>query len=278
MGVILVEGCAVTKQPLWLEIWFNGKLLGGVPLYLSIGGVEQMFRHYNMCAYGNGTVDTGNPSRYDAPNEPPTNGKNLVFLHGYNVNQQEARGVESEMFKRFYWSGSQARFYGITWNGAESKQDVAIQALPQSDRFTPNFHTNVVNALQTALHLANFLNGMSGETTVAAHSLGNMVVLSAINDYNVTAIKHYFMIDSAVPIEAVQGDAAKEPAMIYSTWRDYSSRLYASDWWQLFPADDARSTLTWRNRFGNLGTVDIYNLYSSGEEVLREDLTIRLPL
>ena len=54
-GVILVEGCAATTQPLWLEIWCNGKLLGGVPLYLSITNVEQMFRHDNMCAYGNGT-------------------------------------------------------------------------------------------------------------------------------------------------------------------------------------------------------------------------------
>jgi hypothetical protein len=33
---------------------------------------------------------------------------------------------------------------------------------------------------------------------------------------------------------------------------------------------DARSTLTWSNRLGNLGNVDIYNFYSSGEEVLRE--------
>ncbi len=268
MGVILAEGSAASTRPLWLEIWRDGKLLTGVPLYLSISGVEQMFRHVNFC-YVDGTVTV--PARADAPNEPPTNDKNLVFLHGYNVNQQQARGVESEMFKRFYWSGSKAKFYGVTWNGAESKDDVVIQALPQSDRFTPNFHTNVVNALQTAPHLASFLNGLSGETTVAAHSLGNMVVLSAISDFNVTAIKHYFMIDSAVPIEAVQGDAAKEPAMIYSTWRDYSNRLYAADWWQLF-TNDYRSALTWSNRLGNLGKVDIYNFYSSGEEVLREDL------
>jgi hypothetical protein len=157
-GVILMEDCAPATQPLMLEIWHNGQKMGGVPLYLSISGVEQMFRHLNF-SYVNGTVTV--PARADAPNEPLTNGKNLVFLHGYNVNQPEARGVESEMFKRFYWSGSKATFYGVTWNGAESKQDAAIQVLPQSDRFTPNFHTNVVNALQTAPHLADFLNGLS---------------------------------------------------------------------------------------------------------------------
>ena len=55
-GIILVEGCATNAHPLWLEIWRNGKLLGGVPLYLSISGVEQMFRHLNFCAYANGSV------------------------------------------------------------------------------------------------------------------------------------------------------------------------------------------------------------------------------
>lgn len=259
-GVILVEGCAAATQPLMLEIWHNGQKMVGVPLYLSISGVEQMFRHLNF-SYVNGTVEV--PARSDAPNEPQTNGKNLVFLHGYNVNQPEARGVESEMFKRFYWSGSKAKFYGVTWNGAESKG-----TFPFYNLFTPTYHTNVVNALQTAPHLASFLNGLSGETTVAAHSLGNMVVLSAISDYNAT-IGHYFMVDAAVPMEAIQGDMAYNPNMLYSTWNPYANRLFASDWWQLF-TNDYRSTLTWSNRVGNLRNVDVYNFYSSGEEVLRE--------
>jgi len=260
-AIILVEGCATTSHPLMLEIWFNGKLLGGVPLYLSLSGVEQMFRHLNF-SYVNSSVKV--PARTDAPNEPQTKkDANFVFLHGYNVNQQQARGVLSEMFKRFYWSGSRASFYGVTWNGAES-QITSIS-------FTPNYHTNVINALQTAQHLAGFLNDLSGNTVVAAHSLGNMVVLSAISDYGVTHIAHYFIIDAAVPIEAVQGNAVPDPYMIYPDWIQYANRLYASAWWQLFPADDARSTLTWSNRVGNLQNVDIYNFYSSGEEVLREN-------
>ncbi len=256
-GIVLIEGCAATTKPLWLEIWRNGKLLGGTPLYLSISGVEQMFRHANFC-YVNGIVTV--PARTDAPNEPPNNGKNLVFLTGYNVNQQQARGVESEMFKRFYWSGSKARFYGVTWNGAESQVTMF--------GFTPNYHTNVVNALDTASLFANFINNLSGGTVIAAHSLGNMIVLSAISDYHIAPSK-YFMIDAAVPMEAIQGSTPNESAMIYSTWQIYSNRLYASDWWQLFTNGDARSSLTWSNRLGNLSSVDIYNFYSSGEEVLR---------
>jgi hypothetical protein len=95
-----------------------------------------------------------------------------------------------------------------------------------------------------------------------------MVVLSAISDYN-AAIDKYFMIDAAVAMEALQGDMTYYPNMLYSTWNPYANRLFASDWWQLFPTKDARSTLTWSNRVGNLRNVDVYNFYSSGEEVLR---------
>src|SRR5208282_5357925 len=168
-----------------------------------------------------------------------------------------------------YWSGSKAKFYGVTWNGAESKDYAIIQALPKNERFTPDYHTNVVNALQTAPHLASFLGTLSGDTVVAAHSLGNMVVLGAISDFN-APIRRYFMIDAAVPMEAIQGDTDYESAMICSTWQSYSNRLYASHWWQLF-TNDYRSTLTWSNRLANLRNVDVYNFYSSGEEVLRED-------
>ncbi len=151
-GVILVEGRAETTHPLMLEIWHNGKILVGAPLYLSFSGVEQMFRHVNL-SYVNGSVEV--PPRADAPNEPQTIDKNFVFLHGYNVNQQQARGVLSEMFKRMYWSGSKAKFYGVTWNGAESQI--------RSFSFTPNYHTNVVNALQTAQYLAVFLTTYPGK-------------------------------------------------------------------------------------------------------------------
>ena len=269
-GVILVEGCAATAKPLWLEIRRNGKLLGETPLYLSIDGVEKMFRHLNLCAYGNGTVDPNNPSRYDAPNEPETKDKNFVFLHGYNVNQQEARGVLSEVFKRMYWSGSKAKFYGVTWNGAVTKNLTSY--LPLEWQFTPNYHTNVVNALLTAPHFADFLGNLSGETVVAAHSLGNMVVLSALNDCtNVNfKVNTYFMINAAVAMEAIQS-MPHDPAMVHSTWQNYSNRLFASDWWQLFPAGDGRRKLTWNNRLANFRNTDIYNFYSSGEEVLRQD-------
>jgi hypothetical protein len=259
-GIILVEAAAPTTQPLVLTIYHGTNQIAQTQLPLSISGVEQMFRSKTILLTPlNGSV----PDRLtdaSVTNEPDTIDANFVFLHGYNVLPQEARGVDSDVFKRMYWAGSHAKFWAVTWEGADTK----IGSL-----LTPNYHTNVVNAFLTAPLLANFIATLTntGPVVVAAHSLGNIVTLSAISDWN-APISQYFMVDAAVPIEAIDPTAVTN-MMIYSTWVGYSNRLFASDWYQLFPTNDARSTLTWSNRLGNLGAVDVYNFYSSGEEVLR---------
>ena len=111
-------------------------------------------------------------------------------------------------------------------------------------------------------HIWHFITSLTntGPVVVAAHSLGNMVTLSAISDWN-APISQYFMMDSAVPIEAID-PAAVTNMMIYSTWTTYTNRLFASDWYKLFPTNDACSTLFWNDRLGKLGDVE-----NSGESV-----------
>ncbi len=267
-GILLVEARACTTNPLVLEVRVGTNVIATAQLYLSITGVEQMFRHKNLIAetFPN-TNSLGAPADRltdsQVPNEPDTNDKNFVFLHGYNVDPDYARGAFSDVFKRLYWSGSHAKFYGVTWKGNESQWPVGI---------TPNYHTNVVNAFLTAPKLANFLGSLTnGPTVVAAHSLGNMVALSALSDCNARMDK-YFMIDAAVPLEAIDGDSAPVNAnMIHPDRNNYVTGLYASEWFRLFESGDARNQLTWSNRLANLPITNIYNFYSSGEEVLRED-------
>jgi hypothetical protein len=259
-GIILVEAAAPTTQPLVLTVYHGTNQIAQTFLPLSITGVEQMFRSKTMLLNSDTNAVPDRLTDASVPNEPNTINANFVFLHGYNVTPTDARGVFADMFKRMYWAGSHAKFYGVTWEGADSK----IGSL-----FTPNYHTNVVNAFATAPLLANFISTLtnSGPVVASAHSLGNMVTLSAISDWN-APINQYFMLDAAVPIEAIDRTAVTN-MMDFSTWVNYSNWLYASSWYELFPTNDARSTLSWNNRLGNLRNVDVYNFYSSGEEVLR---------
>ncbi|HWY31190.1 MAG TPA: hypothetical protein VNX46_10565, partial [Candidatus Acidoferrum sp.] len=115
-----------------------------------------------------------------------------------------------------------------------------------------------------------FLNSLTGTNVVAAHSLGNMLVLSTLNDYGNQKINTYFMVDAAVAIEALDASASLNPDMYPTAWTNYVNRLWASEWHNLFPTNDARSLLTWSGRLNNLQNTAVYNFYSSGEEVLRD--------
>ena len=290
-GVILLEGKKVSSSPLELAVYdSNQARVFSVKLNLSLSGVEQMFRHENLSRVTNKDLVPGPGStageldRLDEPKNCPDvqctgidsiNGKNFVFLHGYNVNGQEARGWQSAMFKRLFWSGSKARFYGVTWYGWDS----------QLAGVTPNFHVNVQHAFATAPDLKSFLyNNVFGEVTIAAHSLGNMIVSAMLTDNadgwdNSGKIKNYFMLDAAVASEAYGfADDPEDlpaielnvvPEMTHPDWNDYDKRLWSSEWHLFFDQADNRRKLTWRNIFlTRPSTVKYYNYFSSGEDVL----------
>jgi hypothetical protein len=263
-GILLIEAGSKTDKPLVLEVSKGNKKLIELNLYTKTDSVEKMFRHRNLLA-ANGQSGGRGDELGEPPNYPDrlSSDKKFVFVHGYNVNPEQARGWNCEMFKRLFWSGSKARFHGITWYGSETQIRFANVAT--------DYQANVDNAFATSQSLMQFINGLGGNVTVAAHSLGNMVVGSAMHDWQATGISNYFMVDAAVPKEAY--DPAEEQLTAQSTWgmehpdwSIYPRRLWCSDWHKLFSGSDNRSTLTWKNRLE--GVSNVFNFYSTGEEVL----------
>ncbi len=180
-GVILVEGKTRTTKPLILSVAKRtdlGHEMIALKLPLSISPVEEMFRHKNLRAITGGSG--GASDRLSDPINLPdkeANGQNFVFVHGYNVDGEQARGAHSEIFKRMFWSGSRARFYGVSWRGDQTQG-----ALLGKTDVTPDYEVNINNAFASASLLAQFLSSLDPAPTVCAHSLGNMLVGSAIHD------------------------------------------------------------------------------------------------
>ena len=188
-------------------------------------------------------------------------GMNVIFLHGFKVDEQEARAWNAEMFKRLWQSGSKAMYTAVTWCGTDSQAWWWLNS-------TPNYYANVEHAFATASNLAFTVSShLSGVKVIAGHSLGNMVISSAIVDHGLNA-NAYFMFNAAVTQEAYDSAVDDADAMRHPGWQGYGRRLWASDWHGLFTNStaDARGTLTWRDRFGNIpGAI---NYYSSTEDVL----------
>ena len=248
-----------SSAPLELKIKnSNNQVVATISMPLAISGVEEMYRSKFIAE------DLGGGYGGNSPGSPPNwpdagrNGKHFIFVHGYSVSGNAARGWHSEMFKRLFWCGSNAMFTGISWHGNETQ----ILGGP-----TPDYWCNVHNAFQTSLAVKNFVASLSGVKSIAAHSLGNMVVSSAIADHGLS-VANYFMIDAAVALESYSPGASRgllvPPAWILDPYPEF---LWATEWYNLFPAGDHRRDLTWLGRFAAFSNA--YNFHSTGEEILK---------
>ncbi len=256
-GVAFIEGCLPVDAPLMLDIYYGEDkkvVTGELPLHLS--SVEAMYRWLNSRGLSGEGVDF--PSRLgEPPNRPDseTSDRHLVFVHGANVTQDGARGWAAEIFKRMWQSGMTAKFTAVTW-----RSDIGSDA---------NYQENVSNAFFTASAIAQQIKDLPGAKVLMAHSLGNMVCSSVIQDYELVP-DCYLMCNSAVPAEAYDSDSSlRVPQLVHPEWVEYPTNSWASCWHWLFrnePNDDRR-LLGWPGRFSNVAQY-AFNFYSTGDEVL----------
>ena len=199
---------------------------------------------------------------------------NVVFVHGYNMHPSEAWDWSQAMFKRLRWSGMDAGFTAVLWRGNESQLWVPkVLLVTESNGYaTRNYHQNVLNAFRTANAFSSSVNGLPGSKKyMIAHSLGNMLVSAARQDYGLQYDK-YFMLNAAVPVEAydpVDGVTTNSyHDMTPAEWRPYEDRVRSTHWYELFHSNpnDERGKLTWKGRFKDVDNT--INFYSSKDEVV----------
>ena len=135
--------------------------------------------------------------------------------------------------------------------------------------------------------LGGALSSFTGnaDVTIAAHSLGNMVVSHAIQDGGFRPTR-YYSVNAAVAREAYSQEGIthdERTRMVETLWKLYWNynpsnsaepplrHLLAANWHELFLADDNRSKLTWKNRFQDVKEHTFhYNFYSAGDDVVRD--------
>ena len=189
---MLTEGVKPTTSPIILKIQkkSDGSTVAEIPFQIKISEIKDMFR-YKFVMPGAANLSAG-----DVPANPPNwpdadrNDKHFVFAHGYNVNDTQSKGWGGEAFKRLFWSGSNARFTAFGWYGYQG----------QTFGITPDYQVNLDNAFGTAKSFKQFLDLLEGEKTVAGHSMGNILVGSAMHDWGARP-KNYFMLNAAAAKE-----------------------------------------------------------------------------
>ena len=274
-GVLLIEAKEETEQSFELVICRKSDKSEMARImserWMNMVPVEDMFSYVNI----RGAIEKGYipPAIEEIQHErfrKTRKDRWFVFCHGYNVNGDSARSWNAEVFKRLHQTGSDAKFLGITWEG---NQGQISEAIPLAGGKTPDYWKNVHNAFKSSSALSDVVNGLTGgEKVIAGHSLGNMLVSSAICDHDL-GVAQYFMINAAVPREAYSASHAEadREKVRNEEWKNYPTRLWPSDYWNLgFAQGDGRRKLTWRGRFATLAAKTLpHNYYSLGEDVLK---------
>lgn len=200
----------------------------------------------------------------------------VFFTHGFNVSEADAHAWGSEVFKRLWQSGSNARFWMFTWSGDYNWLGDAFNGL--------HYQQDVYQALKTGAALKTFMESAqptSAKRILMSQSLGNMVACEAMRQG--LSVGKYFMFNAAVASEAVDGtlqnaNAAVKSKYVPSDWSDYDSQSWAANWHKWFNNDatDSRGKMGWPNYFSTAlacaGTV--YNYYSTGDPIFLESDTV----
>lgn len=274
-GMIYLEAVKECVNPVQIEVVVDNEVLYKYTPQLCFSDVEKMYRWHNIRRFADksGVTAVGADSFQALPSpagwpDDERDDANFYFVHGYNVSEQEARDWGQAFFKRMWWSGMNAKFHVVTWFGNETQKDLPIAGL-----VSPNYHVNVENAFASSKAFVELVKKYPGKNYVAAHSLGNMLVSSAIQDWNLP-YERYFMINAAVAAEAYDTSAITDKTTCGMTPRNWNAvplKYRSTHWFELedFDQNDARRQLTWRNRFNNIDKT--VNYYSPEEEVLKCD-------
>jgi hypothetical protein len=247
-GLLICEAKS-RHAALRIEIKIDDTLLYSYSVPMTILPVKEMYSWYNFRNFSGEA--SGRETTIRSHVEEYT--KSLIFLHGANVSSAEAEVWGDILFKRLWISGSKARFYNIDW-----RSDIDSDA---------NYHQNASNAFVVASQIVSTItNNIPGEKIIMAHSLGNMVVSSMIQDYGLQVSK-YLMCNSAVPAEAYDTSLAlRVPQLVHPDWEEYPTNSWTASWHTLFKDDpnDDRKHLGWTGRFANVLSKAV-NFYSAGE-------------
>ena len=271
-GIVMLEGNEPGEGELKLTVLKDDILISEIAFQFKIVEVENMYRTIDITSMphtvAKPSAPTGLADSYFAENTPY-----LFFLHGFNVTPNTARGWQAEMFKRLWQTGCDMKFVGVTWFGEEG----VFEAF--------HYQENVRNALLSGESFAALMSHYSQDKTVVmAHSLGNMVVSSALQFYGATC-DTFMMLNAAIPSEAFGATVSNadeyvncfesEQLFVLESWHSYPCKSWSVNWHKLFTENEKESALTWRDIFKDILTkTTVCSFYSSEDELFELHHTV----
>ena len=231
-GGILLDNALYTFRPVekFFEMWFTRKRNDLISIYNNYPtdngrhASESYSNFFYVYDYPICLDEQRGESGCDkitfAKDEERDNSKPVfIFLHGFNVTEEEAFESNRIFFRRMYWTGYRGNYIGITWDG--DYYPIPWDVLKNSDIerliHKSYFDTDVFHALQTSPAVCSFVKDLIPcvpHVNMAAHSLGNLVMWDALRLLSCEGTTN--KISNAISFEgAVWSEAFRDPEPLY---------------------------------------------------------------
>jgi hypothetical protein len=194
---VKVDGIAVTETKVVLDIhdtqWFYDKFVLSNP-------TDTIWRAR--------VSETATPNETDYVSIKQSNDY-LLFVHGWNMDDDEKRRWAETIFKRLWWQGYTGKIGLFDW------PCLTFSFVPDVVADAANFADSEFVAWQSAEALAKVLTDLNGRynLSVIAHSQGNVVMGEALKKYSGTKkLKTYIATQAAISANTYDvGDHLDEP-------------------------------------------------------------------
>ena len=242
-------------------------LLGsGGNLWLDIRDIKEMYQRAIAAGAGPAPTPPTEPYVYGSPGFSDSIGTSIdasnpfvapsdethqciVFVHGWYTDWNGFTEYSEDFYKRLWWQGYKGRLIGFTWPALSG---------------AATYNSSEWNAWLYGKCFKNYINSVKGSYTnftVAGHSMGNVVVGSAIQQG--LTIPNYILLQAA------------EPTGLYTTNNTYNNYAPFINQEATYPTPDTAANLGYRGfitpAFGNVGTY--YCFYNPSDYALATGTT-----
>ncbi len=216
-AIMLFEGTSTGKGKLCLVIKYKTALeVVGPGVWLDLVDVHAMIENAMSTpeSFPNPpNFDTTEPpqpsvgfSRFNwsghgafQPAQDETN-EAIVLVHGWNMTDQDRRTFAASFYKRLWWKGYKGRFCTFAWPTYNEKDDF-LWKIP--DHYNPSEYVGWKCGPAFAAYCATI---GKASLNVAAHSMGNIVMASALKSG--LTVSSYVAMQAAIPAGCYDASAA----------------------------------------------------------------------
>jgi len=181
---LLFEGVTEGKGQLVLTFWKGTTPLGeGGSVWLDLKDIKKMYQ-------------SSEEDVFEKPQDETQ--QSIVFVHGWNMSPKGSRSFAETMFKRLWHRGFKGRFAYFRWNTDWSDAFDNVPGVGEAaEAYFANYNKSEYEAwLHGGPQLKAFVEQVPGTKNIAGHSMGNIVVGSALAGG--MKVSNYAMLQAAV--------------------------------------------------------------------------------